>query len=144
MSVLTRGFTTLELVAVLTVISLLAAFAVSRFQSTAVFDVQSARDDVVAAFASAQQLSMVRSGGSESVQLQIHSNRVDVTLDGNSISIGGLNFPVTMPSGITLSASPVSSFSFNGLGNTSSSTVTVSHSSGGSVGVVVEDSGYAR
>jgi len=131
---------------VLILISALAAYALPRITDTSVQQIQSGRDDVVAAFFSAQQLAMVRSSG---VRLITSSSQVDIRLDSDnsgtfeaseSLLLGGVQYPVSLPFGVVVGAS---TFNYDRLGRTSAANLTIAKGSA-SATITVSDSGYAN
>jgi len=141
-----QGFTLIELMTVLILISALAAYALPRITDTSVQQIQSGRDDVVAAFFSAQQLAMVRSSG---VRLITSSSQVDIRLDSDnsgtfeaseSLLLGGVQYPVSLPFGVVVGAS---TFNYDRLGRTSAANLTIAKGSA-SATITVSDSGYAN
>lgn len=140
-----RGFSLVELVTVLIIIGVLAASSTSLFIPSSTFQMQAARDQVVAAFAAAQQRAMSRTNA---IQVSTSGNQIDVREDidgdGNfatsvSVSMGGVQYPLALLANQTISNA---SFTFNRLGETNSGTLTLSQS-GASVAIEVTDSGYA-
>jgi len=141
-----QGFTLIELITVLVLMSVLGAYALPRLTDTGQQQVQSGRDDVVAALFSAQQLAMVRSSG---VRLITSATQVDIRLDANnngiflpaeSLLIAGTQYPVDLPFGVTLSAA---TFDYDRLGRTSAANLTIAKGSA-SATITVSDSGYAN
>lgn len=141
----TRGFSLVELVTVLIIIGVLAASSTSLFIPSTTFQMQAARDQIVAALAAAQQRAMSRANA---IQVNTSGNQIDVREDtdgdGNfatsaSVSMGGVQYPLTLLANQTVSNA---SFTFNRLGETNGGTLTLSQS-GASVAIEVTDSGYA-
>lgn len=131
---------------VLTLMSVLAVYAFPRITDTNAQQVQSGRDDTVTALFSAQQLAMVRAN---KVRLITSSTQVDIRLDLNnngsftaleSASIAGVQYPVTLPSGVTLTAAV---FNYDRLGRTTAASLSVAKG-GASAIITVSDSGYAN
>ena len=125
--------------------SVLAGYALPRITDTSVQQVQSGRDDVVAALFSAQQLAMVRAN---SIRLITSATQVDIRLDANgngiflpseSLQIAGTQYPVSLPFGVTLDAA---TFDYDRLGRTSAASLTIAKG-GASATITVSDSGYA-
>ncbi|MES2674844.1 MAG: type II secretion system protein [Pseudomonadota bacterium] len=127
-----RGFTLIELIAVMVIIGVMSVTLFSRLGSINSTNVQASRDDLIAALFFAQQTAMARSG----VQLVLTANTVTVT--ENLTALRG--YPLNLASGIT--ATPAT-FSYDKLGRTSARVITLT-SSGGSAVITVEASGYAR
>lgn len=141
-----QGFTLIELITVLVLMSVLGAYALPRMTDTGVQQVQTGRDDIVAALFSAQQLAMVRSSD---IQLSTTATQVDIRLDTNgngiflpaeSVMVGGVQYPVTLPFGVTVD---VATFDFDRLGRTAASTLTVAKGSASAI-ITVSSSGYAN
>lgn len=139
-----RGFTLIELVAVITILGVVAIVATPRF-SNAGASALAGRDDLIAALFYAQQIAMARSRSSADpslnnpIQLQVSGgNLVEVT-EGSGATV---RYSVNMPEGVTLS--PNTNRSFSKLGATTQTTFTVIASDGSNAQVVLEASGYAH
>lgn len=128
-----RGFTLIELIAVLVLVGIMSVVLMSRIGGANTAGVQAGRDSLIAAFFFAQQTAMARDG----IQLTTSGNNVNVTEDGDSL----IGYPLTLSDAVTLTSS---SFTYDKLGRTSSGNVTISHSSGTSATITVEESGYAH
>lgn len=134
------GFTLVELIAVITLLGVLSVVLFSRINSVSASRVQASRDDVIAALFFAQQLAMSRSN----IQLTISANSINVTENGNSIKLDSSFYPLAMPVGISLTATP-SNFSYDKLGRTSPGVIQIQTSDGAySINVNVEITGYAH
>lgn len=130
-----RGFTLIELIAVIILVGVMSVTLFSRLGSISSTNVQASRDDLIAALFFAQQTAMARSG----IQLAVTANTVSVTENLPPItSLQG--YPLSFPSGVT--ATPFV-FSYDKLGRTTASVITLT-SSGGSAVITVEASGYAH
>ena len=119
-----EGFTLTELVVVMVIVAILAAFAVSRFSSQS-FDTLGFTDQTAAMLRYAQKTAVSQ------------RRTVCVSISGNAISLsytpcpGGTvlplpgssgNFPVSAPSGVSVTLTGTTSpFSFSALGQPSSS-----------------------
>lgn len=134
---LQNGFTLLELIAVIVVIGILAVTFMFRIDSISP-SVQTSRDDIIAALFFAQQTAMAR----DNIQLSINANTVNVTENGNSIRVHSDAYPLTLSSGVSVTAIP-STFSYDKLGKTTPGSITVSRD-GVSATITVEASGYAH
>ena len=139
-----RGFTLIEFVATIVLVSVVAVSLSSLFRSGGQ-GVQAGRDDMVAAFFAAQQLAMTRAAG---VRLLVGTNRVDIRLDADnnglftaaeSIAVGDTAYPLNLPAGVVSTAA---TFDYDRLGRTGGAVLTLS-GGGASVTVTVADSGYA-
>ncbi len=136
-----RGFTLVELITVMILISIISVTLFSRLGSVNSANIQAGRDDLVAALFFAQQTAMARSTGSN-IQVVVNSNSVSVTENGTPLVISKQAYPLNFPSGVT--ASPAVTLSYDKLGRTTASTLTLSAAGGLSAIVIVEASGYAH
>jgi MSHA pilin protein MshC len=130
-----KGFTLIELISIMILISILSVVLFSRLGATTTAVVLGSRDDIIAAFSLAQQTAMMRSN----VTLVITTTSISVNENGNPIV--GSSYPLNMPSGVNLAPAPAT-FSFDKLGRTTSNTITVT-GSGASAQIAVQSSGYA-
>lgn len=133
-----RGFTLIELIAVIIVIGVLTIGVSSRFADSNSSVVQASRDDIIAALFFAQQTAMARNN----IQLTISSNSISVTENGNPLRIHSDAYPLIVPSGTSIIATP-STFTYDKLGKTTPGRITVSRD-GASATITVEASGYAH
>ena len=140
----TSGFTLPELVAVIIIVSVLAAVAVPRLNESAI-DTTWFAEQVKAALRFAQRqavaqrrLVYVRVDASPSAQLRLCYDAACTQPLGN-VTDGG-SYALAVPSGVTLTAS-ASPFSFDGLGQPSSG---VSLSVNGSAVTVAAETGYVQ
>jgi MSHA pilin protein MshC len=138
MSLEQRGFTLLELIAILIMIGVLATAFVYRVNVVPTSIVQTSRDDIIAALFFAQQTAMAR----DNIQLSINANRVDITENGNSIRIHSDAYPLTLPSGVSVTSTRPT-YAYDKLGKTTPGSITVSRD-GVSATITVEASGYAH
>ncbi len=141
-----RGFSLVELIAVLMLAAVLAASVVGRVFSNNTYALQSSRDQLVAAVASAQQLAMVQR---DPIRLTTSGSSIDIRRDQNrdgnfsaseSVRIDGQRFPVELGRNRTVSTATLD---FNRLGRTSAASIIVGYS-GATVSVSVSASGYAQ
>jgi MSHA pilin protein MshC len=131
-----RGFTLIELIAVLILVGILSVVLMSRMGGTSAAGVQAGRDSLIAAFFLAQQTAMARAAADNPIAIAITHNGIDVTEGGASL----IGYPLTLSGNISLSTA---SFQFDKLGRTSPGSATITHPSGTSATVTVEASGYA-
>ncbi|RYY75993.1 MAG: type II secretion system protein [Gammaproteobacteria bacterium] len=131
-----RGFTLIELITVIILISILSVTLFSRLGSVGTANLQAGRDDLIAALFFAQQTAMARSN----VQLILTTNAVSVTENGTPIIVHSRGYPLNFPNGVTTSAQTLT---YDKLGRTTATTITLS-ASGASALVTVEASGYAH
>lgn len=115
------AFTLLELIIVLAIIGIIAAFVQTRSDSASSYQQDSVIEQIISAGQLTQQLSM--NDSDRSFSLSISANQMDLLADGSSFSAGGINFPVNFGSQVTLS--PVTTISFDSLGRTASATINV-------------------
>jgi MSHA pilin protein MshC len=132
-----RGFTLIELISVVILISIISVSMFSRLGSVSGANIQASRDDLIAALFFAQQTAMARAG----IQAVVTNTSVSVTENGTPIIVHNKGYPLTFPSGISASAA---TFVYDKLGRTTAATITLSGSGGASATVIVEASGYAH
>ena len=133
-----EGFSLIELITIIVIMSVLGAGVTSRFYNEDVASVQTSRDDIIAALFFAQQTAMAR----DNIQLSINANTVNVTENGNPIRIHSDAYPLTLPSGVSvISTRPT--YAYDKLGKTTPGSITVSRD-GVSATITVEASGYAH
>ncbi|SMF34639.1 MSHA pilin protein MshC [Alteromonadaceae bacterium Bs31] len=147
LKLLSKGFTLVELIAVLLIVGVLAVSTLSAFgPATSSMQLQSSRDSIVAAFQSAQQMALTRRN---TVQILTSSSELDLRYDadgdgvfsaGESVQFGGVSYPIQLVSGQTLSTA---TFNYNRLGHTAASTLQLSQN-GKVIPIVVDDSGYVK
>ena len=127
-----------ELIAVVILTGILAVTFLSRIGTASIADIQTSRDDIIAALFFAQQTAMAR----DNIQLSITANTVNVTENGNPIRIHSDAYPLTLPSGVSvISTRPT--YAYDKLGKTTPGSITVSRD-GVSATITVEASGYAH
>lgn len=135
-----RGFSLIELIAVMILLGILSITLFSRLGPVNSAAVQSGRDDIIAALFFAQQTAMMRSNGGN-IKLVLESNSVSVTENDVPIQLAG--YPLTLPTGVSASSHL---FVFDKLGRTTAATIILTGSgnnSGTSAQIQVEASGYA-
>jgi MSHA pilin protein MshC len=139
-----RGFTLIELISVIILISIISVTLFSRLGSVNSANIQAGRDDLIAALFFAQQTAMARSN----IQLTITTNSVSVTENGTPIKVHAQGYPLNFPAGITATTSPspliLSYDKLGRTGSTSADIITLSGSNGLSASVTLEASGYAH
>ncbi len=104
---------------------------------------QTSRDDLVAALFYAQQLSMARDSAGNPITF-VATNSSTIRVQESAADVGN-DYPVTFARGVVLTA-PVAfpfTLTYDKLGRTNATTFTLS-GGGNSVDVVVSGSGYAR
>lgn len=136
-----RGFTLVELIAVIVIVSIMSVTLFSRLGSISSANLQAGRDDLIAALFFAQQTAMARSN----VQLVLTTNSVSVTENGTPLIVHSKGYPLSFPTGVT--TSPIT-LSYDKLGRilgaSTVTTITLSGSGGISASVKLEASGYAH
>lgn len=130
------AFTLLELLLVVVIVSILAAYIGSKFLSSRDFNQDSVIQQIIASARLAQQLSM--NDSSRSFTLIIQANQIDLQANGVSMQLGNINYPLDFGSQITLS--PVVNITFNSLGETTSQIINVQANT--SEQICLESSGY--
>lgn len=135
------GFSLVELIAVIVVLGVISFVALPRFANTDAAAVQSARDQALSAFFTAQQLAMSRGGQDNPVALVVSAGQIDVTEGGASVNQAGANFPFNLPEGVRITAG-VGRYDYDKLGRTQPGEVTFAKGST-SATLVLEASGYA-
>ena len=132
-----QGFTLIELIAVIILISIMSVTLFSRLGSVNSANIQAGRDDLIAALFFAQQTAMARNN----IQLIITVNTVSVTENGIPIKVHAQGYPLAFPSGVT--TTPVT-LSYDKLGRTTATTISLSATGGLSASITLEASGYAH
>lgn len=132
-----RGFTLIELITVIILISIMSVTLFSRLGSVATTNVHAGRDDLIAALFFAQQTAMARSG----IQLILTTNSVSVTENGTPIVVHSQGYPLSFRSGVSTTAQTLT---YDKLGRTTATTITLTGTGGISAVVTVEASGYAH
>jgi len=137
-----QGFTLLELITVLVLVSLLVAYTQYQSGSNSWGQAQASRDDLVAALFYAQQTAMAQDGpGREITFVAGTSSSICVEREGTALST---LYPLSLPTGVTMSVAggfPLT-LNYDKLGRTSATVITIT-SNGISVDVTVNGSGYA-
>ncbi len=130
--------TVVELVVVLVLTGILAAFVIPRFVGTGSFAERAAQDRLIAAARYAQQVAMNKGPGS-TVQLVLNSPHFRIDVDGAALALpmGGTQGTL---SGVTTNNVTVT---YTPLGGTSAATITISGTEG-SRRVCIEATGYAH
>jgi len=137
-----RGFTLVELITVMILVGIVSVTLFSRIGGMNTAAVQGGRDDVIAALFFAQQTAMARSN----IQVVVSASTISVNENGNPIAVGSDYYPLSMPNGVSLSATQ-GTFTYDKLGRTTAGTITITGSgntAGTTATVVVEATGYAH
>lgn len=140
-----QGFTLVELITIMVIMGVLSASLASRLMPQSTLQLQAGRDQLVSALFLAQQKAMSQT---KAVRLICIGAEVDIRMDSDgdaifssseSIRVGGLQYPIALAGGITLSNA---SLDYNRLGHTTAGSITLSKNSV-SVDVTVSGTGYA-
>lgn len=140
MGKISKGFTLIELIAVIVILGVIGVTVSVRFSDGDVANVQTSRDDLVAALFFAQQKAMAQSD----ITLAVSAGGVDVQQAGSSIRLHKDAYPLMFVNGV--SVSPSQSYTYNKLGQITNLAATAQltvQKGGTSVEVTVEPSGYA-
>jgi len=137
-----KGFTLLELITVITVVSIIAVYTSSRSSSVSWSELQTSRDNLIAALFHAQQVAMARDGvGSQVTFVATNSSTFRVQLENVDIN---QSYPFNFANNVVLT-SPVAfpfTLNYDKLGRTSATTFTLS-GGGTTLDVILNGSGYA-
>ncbi|MEH6358631.1 MAG: prepilin-type N-terminal cleavage/methylation domain-containing protein [Pseudomonadales bacterium] len=140
-----EGFTLVELVVVILLVSILAVSALSRYSNQNTFSLKTEQEQLIAALFQAQQLAM----SGRSTQFVILSSNSFTVRDpgipgapGDAYNIASITYPQNLSSGVTFNPSALIQ-SYNSLGETTPATIILAAGSD-SVNVCLETSGYAH
>lgn len=130
----------LELIVVMILLGILAAAVLSRLPRSSEFAARAARDELLAALRYAQQLAMA--DATRSFKVVTTGTSYSLTADDVALPLpeGGGNYPRALATDVTLT--PATTLTYNGLGETSATTFTVSAADNWQL--CVEASGYAH
>lgn len=137
------GFSLLELMAVILVIAIISVVAYPRFADSDIAAVQTARDQILSAVTYAQQTAMARSSASNTIQLVVNSNSLDVTENRASLQPYQGAYLETLPTGVVVT-SGTGTLTFDKLGRADSARSITLSRGGTSTTIQVEASGYAH
>jgi MSHA pilin protein MshC len=138
------GFTLVELITVMIIVSIMSVTLFSRLGSISSANLQAGRDDLIAALFFAQQTAMARNN----IQLVLTATSVSVTENGAALKVHSKGYPLNFPSGVTVTTVPPLPLTYDKLGRivgaSAATTITLSGSGGLSASVQLEASGYAH
>jgi len=135
-----RGFSLVELIAVIVILGVLAFATVPRFLNLNT-DLQTSRDDLVAALFFAQQIAMARDSSTNAVQFVSTANTLSVTENTTDLLNGGTQYPLALPAGVTVTARTLN---YDKLGRIPAATSFTITRGSDTLTVQVSGSGYAR
>ncbi len=128
------AFTLLELIIVIVILGIVAVYVQSKFQDSDSYQLDATVEQLISAGRLTQQLAM--NDVDRNFVLEISSNQINISATPASPSLEGI--PVNLGTDITLS--PASNIVFNGLGETTATTITVTVSN--AVDVCFESTGF--
>lgn len=145
------GFTLPEMLATMVIIAVLAAVALPRFFDKTSFDALRYYDQSLAAVRFAQKVAIAQRSVS-GIYVVVSGNSLSVCYDAGCASRvtdpgSGGALTLAAPGGVSISASPATSFSFDALGKVAAGTITVSVSASGEptrTFTVEGETGYAH
>jgi MSHA pilin protein MshC len=145
------GFTLPEMLATMVIIAVLAAVALPRFFDKKSFDALRYHDQSLAAVRFAQKVAIAQRSVS-GIYVVVSGNSLSVCYDAacaSRVTDPGSGGALTLaaPGGISISAAPASSFSFDALGKVAAGTITVTVSASGEPSrtfTVEGETGYAH
>jgi MSHA pilin protein MshC len=127
-----KGFSLVELIAVMVIVSVISVAAISRLMPTSLIQLQAARDQVVSALLQAQQKALY---APYDIRLTTLAGSVDVRQDVNrdgvfaadeSIRAGSVTYPLILVAGVQVSTQTLN---YSGMGETAAVSLTVSKGS---------------
>jgi len=137
-----KGFTLIELIAVILILSVLTVGATSQFSSSSNFQALTTRDDIVAGLFYAQQIAQARASATNTVQFVSTGTQIDIR-EGNGAtppSIDNGIYPLSLPNGFTLT---IDTLNYNKLGQTGATTLILTDGDS-SATIQISASGYAN
>lgn len=132
------GFSLIELLSVIVMLGIISFIALPKLRISD-SSVMTSRDMIVAALSHAQQIAMARDSAINPVTIVLTSSSIDIRENGSSINFPGVEYPFTLPNGVTIS-SGTGTLQFDKLGQTSATTISLNS---GSALITVEENGYA-
>jgi len=133
------GFSLIELVTIIVVLGALAFFVLPRLRVSDA-SLLTSRDQLIAALSHAQQVAMARDSAANPVTFVATATTFDVQENGSSVDLPGVDYPITLPNGVTITAG-TGTLDYDKLGRTTATTISLNS---GGASVTVEASGYAH
>lgn len=133
-----KGFTLVELITVIVIVSVLAVTARNMFGHSRSQELSTSRDLIVAAMFTAQQLAMSQT---REVEVVLGGNRVDILLSDTSVAFAGVQYPIDLRPGQTVSNHTLE---FDRLGRTTATDITLNQGAAASVTIEVSSSGFSQ
>jgi prepilin-type N-terminal cleavage/methylation domain-containing protein len=115
------AFTLLELIIVVAILAILTAYVATRPDSSSAYYQDTIAEQLVASGRLAQQLSM--NDSARNFALVVAANQIDLTVNGASFASTSETFPIVITNTVTLS--PATTITFDNLGATAATTITV-------------------
>lgn len=116
------AFTLIELVITLVILGIVAIYVQSKFTSTASYKANTVIAQIISSARLTQQLSM--NDSERDFSLEILSNQIDLQDNSGSLSVGSINYPISIENGVTLS--PATTINFDRLGETTNFVLSIS------------------
>ena len=141
-----KGFTLIELIAVMVIIAVITVTATIRLMPSSLFELQAARDQLVTALFYAQQKALYSPLAVRVITLGRSVDvRVDADADGvfsaaESIQFGAVQYPLDFAGGVSVSSHTLN---YSALGEVPAASLTLTRGSK-TVAVTVSESGYAQ
>ncbi len=135
-----RGFSLVELVAVIVIVGVLVITGSTRYSSDGIQLIR-AKSDVMAALRHARQIALARARNDTQIVVIASSDSIDVQESAASIRFSDAEYPIRFPSSITLTQGR-GRFVFDRLGNTRPDTIQLTDGST-TEQITVAGSGYA-
>lgn len=141
-----KGFSLIELIAVMVIVSVIAVTATIRLMPNSLFELQAARDQLVAALFYAQQKALY---GAFDVRVITLAGSIDIRVDqdangvfsaSESIRYGSVQYPQDLVAGVSISSHTLN---YNALGEVAAALITL-NSGSKTVVVSVSESGFAQ
>lgn len=141
-----RGFSLIELIAVLVILGVVSVAAVGKFMSPDLYALQAARDQTLLCLQGAQQLAMTQA---RSVRVLLSGATLDVRKDANndgvfasgeSVVLGAVTYPISLTQGVSISTHTLN---FNSLGEVAATSITLTQQSR-TLTINLSATGFAR